>query len=186
MNKQKLKDLVDVSWWVYVRMKSWKEVISFNANDFDEYGELKNHVSPSVIFSSFPEKHLLQDQDVLLVVKWTKFFSVLYRKEYWPAIASTAFMILRINNKNELLPEYLQVYMNEALQSAYFKNRTRWSSLLSLSRKVIEEYEVPIPSIQYQRQMIDIYQEHIDQVRILKELKQKKKKHISGLILSIS
>lgn len=185
MSKQNLREIWSVVWWVYVRTKSWGEVISLNANDFDAYGRLRDWAMPTVPQSSFPEKHLLQNHDILLVTKWTKFFAVLYKSDYWPAIASTAFMIIRINN-SDILPEYLSIYMNEALQSAYFKNRTRWTSLPSIPRKAIEEYKVPIPTLQNQEKIIETYHEYIHQTKLLNKIKHKKKKLLSSLILSIS
>jgi restriction endonuclease S subunit len=66
--------------------------------------------------------------------------------------------------------------MNEALQSAYFKNRTRGTSLLSLQRSAVEEYRIPIPPLHHQQNIIHLYREYLKQENLHKAIQEKKKK----------
>jgi restriction endonuclease S subunit len=89
-------------------------------------------------------------------------------------------------NNNTIIPEYLSILMNEALQSSYFKNRTRWTSLPSIQRKDVAEYRISIPTIQKQEMIIEVYNEYKKQIYIYDELANKKYDLMHSIILSSS
>lgn len=186
MSDMRLSDIVGIQWWVYKRSWKWKDVVLLNANDFDDYWGLKDTLMPTLTFEDCPQKHILQDSDILLVTKGSRFLSALYRSSFWPCIASTSFLVLRIKQNIDILPQYLSILMNEALQSRYFKNRTRGSVLFSLQRKDVSEYRISIPSLQKQQTIIHIYHQHKQQKNIYVELINKKHHLIHSLILSSS
>ena len=185
MTVVKLSDIADLQWWVYVRARKWQDVVLLNANDFDESWDLKWTLVPTLASIDCPLQHILQDNDVLLVTKWSRFFSTLYREEFWPSIASTAFVVLRIK-ASIIIAEYLALLMNEALQSAYFKNRIRGTSLPSLQKNDIANYCIALPALEKQEKIVALWHEYKQQTHIYQSLIEKKHTLMHSLILSSS
>lgn len=76
--------------------------------------------------------------------------------------------------------------MNEALQSAYFKNRIRGTSLPSIQKSDISDYRISLPALEKQHTIIALSHEYKKQTQIYHSLFEKKQTLIHSLILSSS
>lgn len=183
--KQQIKDIAIISSWYYIRPSGWKTSINYlQSLDFDDRWEPKNELISSLSkIDIIPERHLLHDWDILVTSKWSRNISLLYKKEYWPSVASSTFFVVKITNNN-IIPEYLSIYLNESLKSAYFKNHFSGSTVQSIPKSVLEDYKITIPSLEKQQQIINLYQLHKQQLTIYEDLIHKKTQLINSLILS--
>lgn len=72
-------------------------------------------------------------------------------------IASSSLYILRINNIEEILPEYLVIYLNSDFFQKLIKESSTGGVINTILKRDLENLEIIIPSIKNQRDIINIY-----------------------------
>ncbi|WP_299819459.1 restriction endonuclease subunit S [uncultured Pontibacter sp.] len=152
-----LKNIVTVHTGVYAKPTITGNAIYLQASMLTASGALHVGIVPNVTIEE-NDKHLLQEGDVLFVAKGAGNSAVVYSSAFGPAIASSTFLILKPmkTNNGVLLPDYLAWYLNHSTTQAYLKSQAKGSSMLSISKKTLEELEVPVPSLQRQQQVLNI------------------------------
>lgn len=179
-----MKEIATITSWHYIRQSWWNASINYiQVIDFDDRWDPKNWILPSLSLNDIHLRQLLHNWDILLTSKWSRTIAFMYKESYWPSIASSTFFVIRLN-KADILPEYLAIYLNEALKTPYFKNHFSGGTVPSIPKSVIEEYTLTIPILEKQQQIINIYQLHKEQFTIYDTLKSKKWQLINSLILS--
>lgn len=130
-------------------------------------------VSESVV--SVLHKHLLQSGDILLANKGIKFSSFLYRGSPSPAIASSAFFVIR-PDKAKILPEYLEWFMGEPEVIDFMKRSSIGSTIPSLTLSVAQNIWINLPSIRTQQriaEMVSLVKK--EETQMLSHIKARKK-----------
>lgn len=183
MTRKKLTEISDIQWWIHVRWSGNWNTISLLMRHFDQFWDLTANPEATISLSDKRVKHILKSNDILLWIKGSRFISCLFTEHNTPCIASTSFIVLRIT-EDALLPKYLAIYMNEALQWSYFKNRTISTTIPSIPKKVIANFEITIPPLEVQRKKIQIYDELKKQMKIYHSIVEHKSKLVHWLILS--
>jgi restriction endonuclease S subunit len=102
-------------------------------------------------------KNSLKKGDVLLATKGGSPFAVIYDGRYAPAIASSVFTVLRIHDFNVILPTYLQWFLNHPSTTKKLVEAAKGTSTQHIARDVIEQLELPVPSIIKQEMIIKAY-----------------------------
>ena len=121
-------------------------------------------------------KGLCQKRDILLTNRGT-FRAAIYEGEIENLIAASSVFILRINNRNKVLPEYLRIYLNSKPGQQKLNNQNRGATIKSLSKSSLLEISIPVPSVENQKQIISIYENYYsrkgmyqEQARLHKEI----------------
>lgn len=96
----------------------------------------------------------VKENDVILSSRGV-FRAGVYRKKSQSIIASSSTFILRVDN-TKLLPEYLAIYLNSEVGQASIRRVLTGSSIKTILRKSLENLQIPIPSIDIQKKIIDI------------------------------
>ncbi len=99
---------------------------------------------------------MLKKGDVLFAAKGSKNFAAWYEDDKMPAVASTSFFVIRLIDNN-VLPGYLTWFLNHPDTQTLLKGQAIGSSIASISKAVLSELEVPIPSIQKQELILMIF-----------------------------
>jgi restriction endonuclease S subunit len=99
---------------------------------------------------------LLKKGDVLFAAKGSKNFAAWYENDKMPAVASTSFFVIRLIDNN-ILPGYLTWFLNHPDTQTLLKGQARGSSIASISKAVLSELEIPIPSTQKQELILRIF-----------------------------
>ena len=181
--RNKIKNIAVVQSWVFLR--DWKkgEVTYLQAKHFNDYGELREKLIPDFKIEDIQERHLLQDWDILFSAKWTRNFATVYRLDYWPCVASSTFLVIRLT-KNDYMPDFLALVLNNYTSSDYFrKYNLTWTTVNSISKKTIEDFDIWVISVEEQNKLLWLNELHKQQIQILKKLTIKKDKLINSIIL---
>lgn len=182
MRKQ-VKDIAVVQTWLFIRTIEKGNVTYLQAKHFNDNGELREKLIPDLKKSSIQDKHILQDWDILFSAKWTRNFATVYRSDYWPCVASSTFLVIRLTNKN-YIPEFLSLILNNFMSSDYFrKYNLTWTTVKSISKKIIDEFEIWNINIEEQEKLLKLNNLHNKQIEILQDLTEKKDKLINSIIL---
>lgn len=178
-----LGEIVDVQSWYYLHAWSFWDVIYLQGKDFDEFGDLKKwSLTPELDSKEVQERQYLQDWDILFASKWVRNFASVYKKEYWKCVASSTFFIIRLHNEN-IIPEYLAILLTEASKWKYFQDNISWWYIQSISKPVLQNYEIETPPLNKQKDIIKYYEIYKKQIKLYDKLKEKKEMFTNQIIL---
>ena len=75
-----------------------------------------------------------------------------------PAIISPAYLVIEVNDENELMPEYMMMWFHRPESDRYGWFISDSSVRASLDLERLYDIEIPIPSIDEQRKYVAVYQ----------------------------
>jgi restriction endonuclease S subunit len=151
----KIKDIIIIQSGVYLKESAIGEVIYLQVKNFAENGILLSHL-PSIVLNDKVKKHLLSENDLLFAAKGFVNFCTVVKEEWGDSVASTSFMVLRIKDKTKILPEYVFWYLNRSDVKTFFKSITAGSVLPSVTKTMMEDFEIDVPDISLQKRIIAI------------------------------
>ncbi|WP_207509933.1 restriction endonuclease subunit S [Telluribacter humicola] len=153
--------IVDIQIGMALRpAKTGEPIIFFNPGDFDEYGRLLSMEPPTRLspVSDIMERARIRPDDILLMGKGSRHSAIFYREKYPRAVASAAFYILRVNEPDVVLPEFLACYLNQPGTQTLLDRRVSSSATVpTLNKKDLLDLPIPIPSMDTQRRLINLY-----------------------------
>jgi len=150
-----IKDIVNIQTGLFAKPGIIGKFIYLQSKHFDEYGQLSASLHPDLLAEGISEKHLLKDGDVLFAAKGTKNFATVFENHNEPSVASTSFFVLRQNDE-VLLPQYLAWFLNNQTTQTFLKGKAIGTSIPSISKQVLENLEIAVPSIETQRVILQI------------------------------
>lgn len=152
-----LKHIASIQTGVFAKPTPDGDVIYLQAKHFDETGQISVELHPDLMADTISERHLLRHGDVLFAAKGTKNFAALYNIEE-PAVASTSFFVIRLEDKYRsiILPEFIAWYINSVEAQSFLKSFAKGSSIVSISKVILELLEIISPPIETQRLILDI------------------------------
>lgn len=93
------------------------------------------------------------------------------------ALASPIYVVFKVNNENSLLPEYLNLWLH---RTEFFRS-TEYYSMASVrnnfSFDLMEDVKIPIPSIEIQKSIVEIF----NTLNIRKQINEKLKQQIKDI-----
>jgi restriction endonuclease S subunit len=155
-----LKHIAFIQTGLFAKPIKEGQIVYLQAKHFDENGILRSYLYPDLKAETISEKHVLQFGDIIFAAKGTKNFAAIYEIKNLPAVASTSFFVIRLNEnfKNKILPEFLTWYINQPITQNYLKSQAVGSAIVSISKSVLEEMDLPIPNVQQQKMILKISQ----------------------------
>jgi restriction endonuclease S subunit len=156
--KTALKHITNIQTGVFAKPINEGEIVYLQAKHFDENGQLISFLHPDLLAENISGKHLLQQGDVLFAAKGTKNFAAWYESKNLPAVASTSFFVIRLKENiiNNILPEFLAWHINQPVSQKFLKGNAMGTSIVSISKSVLEELEISIPDLQTQKAILII------------------------------
>lgn len=118
---------------------------------WNKHRQWMEHVQPELHEEERLQKNFLEIGDVLLATKGVDHFAVIYDGLYSPAIASSVFTVIRVKRIMQILPVYLQWFLNHPSTKEKLVNAAKGTSTPHISRDVIEQLTLPVPAIEKQQ-----------------------------------
>lgn len=181
--KAELKQITNIQTGVFAKPIQKGEIVYLQAKHFDEGGELTETLYPDLELDSKIEKHLLKKGDILFAAKGSKNFAALYENDEMPAVASTSFFVVRLIDKN-VLPGYLTWFLNHPTTQSLLKRQAKGSSIASISKVVLSELEIPIPSIQKQELILQIFKLRNRERNLKHQIEKLRENEIQNLLIN--
>lgn len=165
--KKRLKDIAGIFSGVYLKPNPEGDIYYIQAKNFNK-GEFHS-AEPDLKFNIGIHQYLLRPGDVLLAIKGNNNFAFHYDGTPGKAIASSTFIVIRIWDQDNLLPEFFSWYLNHPQTQLFFKDQSRGTDILSITIRLVKEIDVFIPSVAKQKIILEL-----DKLRKKeKELRQK-------------
>ncbi|TWI79032.1 type I restriction modification DNA specificity protein [Lacibacter cauensis] len=153
--RHKIKDIAKLQTGLFAKPEQAGNVTYLQVKHFDENGHLQEALHPDLKANKVTEKHLLKQGDILFAAKGAKNFAAIYESHNPPAVASTSFFVIRLY-QNGILPAYLAWYLNHPTTMTFLKEQAIGSSIVSISKTVLDELEIPVPSVEQQQAILHI------------------------------
>jgi len=183
--KTTLKHISSIQTGVFAKPNIGGDVVYLQAKHFSETGQLNAILHPDLMPDTVSAKHLLNKGAVIFVAKGTKNFAAVYDLDI-PAVASTSFFVIRINEsyKHNIIPEYLAWWMNQSFSQTFLKAQAIGTSIVSISKVVLEELEITIPDIHKQELILKINTLRNKETELIKQLETLKEQQLQQQIIN--
>ena len=182
--KVQLKDITSIRSGFYTKNTVPNGDVHYvQARHFDHDLHFDFNAIPELKLDSKIQKHLLQKEDILIAAKGNKNFAVIYKGETPYAVPSSIFIVITVNDKNILIPDFLAFFLNLPSTQEYFKNNAIGTAIPSISIKLLEQLEIPIPKINQQSKILQIHALRLKEKKIITQLEILKEKVYQHQIL---
>lgn len=160
------------------------DIVYLQAKHFDENGKLRSSLHPDIKADYITEKHLLRTGDILFAAKGTKNFAAVFENYNEPAVASTSFFVIRLTQKI-ILPHFMVWFLNHPSTQKLLKGQAIGTSIVSISKAVLEELEIPIPDIKTQKAILQIAKLRNEEINLKQEIEMLREKQIQQQIINV-
>ena len=150
--KKILSEIAEVFSGVYLQAEPYGDVSYLQIKDL--LSESPEKTASKVTLSPKNERYLLAKDDLLFAGKGTTYLCKVFDLDI-PSIASTTLYIIRLASK-DILPDYLCWYLNQPSVMAVIKAQQVGTGTPLIHKQVVENFEVPIPDIDTQRQIVEL------------------------------
>lgn len=184
--KTDLKHIASIKTGLFAKPIAKGDIVYLQAKHFDENGQLKTSLHPDLKADTITDKHMLRHGDVLFAAKGTKNFAAWFEKTNQPAVASTSFFVIRLQDDfgTKILPAFLVWLINHPTSQKFLKGKAIGSSIVSISKAVLEELEISIPSIETQEAILEITNLRNTEKKLKQEIETLREKQIQQLIIN--
>jgi len=126
---------------------------------------------------------VLKSGDVLFMARGSRNFSVIIKGIPDPVLAAACFFILRVSNER-VLPDYLCWYLNQPQVERYLiQHSGRGVHMPVVRRSVLENIDVPIPTLEIQKKIMETQILMKEEQALLNNLAEKRKELIMATCL---
>jgi restriction endonuclease S subunit len=115
------------------------------------------------------EKHLLDGNEILLVAKGEQNTAYHLSEITVPIVASSLFLVIKVQS-DKISPAYLAWYLNTSECQANLHKMSRGSAVRSLAKRDLQKLQVPVPSLEAQRAILNLYELQQKEQQILQRL----------------
>lgn len=179
-----LGSLAEIRFGVHSQIMPEGTTAYLQARHFSSLGEMTGSINSYISKEVKLNTHLLKDGDVLMAGKGAKNFAWTYRNDIGPAVASTLFYVIKVD-QSIIFPEYLTTLINLPSNQSYFQKLSSSSSVASLRKKELAEFNVPILPMKEQKAIAEFAELHLKEMSIANELIALKQNLYLGTIAKI-
>lgn len=156
--KTKLAHITQFQSGIYEKPDINADTLYLQAVHFTRSGTFNESVFPQLQSNGKLEKHLLKEGDLLFAAKGLNNFAVVYHSTIGKAVASSSFIIIRINSDyiQSVQPDYLAWFITHHNQIKLMHQQQLGTTIPSISMKQLAELEIDIPPIEVQNKIVAV------------------------------
>lgn len=160
-----LKDIAKLSSGFQGRVSEGEVYKQIKLKDVTKDGNINYEELDSFDVDKVQEKYILKKNDIILKAKSGDNTAALITEEVDNVVATAHFIVIRVEDENEIDPEYLAMYLNSDYAQNYFKAYREGIAIPIIKLKTLENLPIQNIDIEKQRELAKIY-------RLLKEEKE--------------
>ncbi len=128
-------------------------------------------------------KHFLQPGQLILLAKGKSTRACMIGAAAKKRVISSAFFSIRIKPTQQVLPGYLQWFLNLPQSEAYFRSNASGTSMFSLPMSVLKNLDVAVPPLPVQERIVHLVQDREQEKATLATLEEKKDAYLQQVML---
>lgn len=153
--------------------------------DIDEHSQLRTEDLVRVLMPDVKEHHLVLPQDIVFRSRGYTTTSALIHQDPGAAILAAPLLRIRVK-KRQVLPSYLNWYINQPTAQAYLTSRAKGTSVPMISKHAVEEMEIVVPPLERQKKIVELATLASSEQRLLKKLAEKRNKYMRGILMQFA
>ncbi len=182
----RLKEIAEIQMGYSFRSKLLGQqdsnVAVIQMKDLTEANTVETSSSIKIYLDKFDDRHLVKKSDLVFRSRGQNSTMAIMNKELQNAVLAAPLLKIRINKK-VILPEYLLWFINNPESQRWFSKRREGSHGGMINKKALEEFEVLIPSLDKQKEILEISNFMMKEEQIMKRLLVLHKQYNSHLLL---
>ena len=147
-----------VSSGAYIKEAPDGDIFYLQVNQFNRAENRFLLLKPTLERNSKTENHLLAEGDIVFAAKGTSNFCAVFHSSMGNVVASSSFLVISITDQKVIRPDFLCWTLNRDDTLAFFKTHAIRTSMPSISKKLMEDYVIDIPSMYIQQKVVEIIQ----------------------------
>ncbi len=179
----KIGEIAALSAGIYLKPSAYGQVACLQVSDFGADGSLVHSPAHELELTERQSRNLLQKRDVLLTSKGTHNRAFLFPEAVAPAVAGSAFVVLRLLATVPVLPEYLVWWLNSEATQAEIRLHARGSAIVSIGKEDVAGLVLPIPHYDKQALILQIQALADRENRIRQEIARKRNLFTTHLLM---
>ncbi|RME00520.1 MAG: hypothetical protein D6814_03345 [Calditrichaeota bacterium] len=128
------------------------------------------------------KRHFLREGDLLFSAKGSHNLVGYVEKNLQNTVASANFFVIRVKSQY-VLPEYLAWYMTQRTARKFFRAHAKGTLTLSISKAVLRQLQIPIPSLEKQRKILKMQLMANEELKIALQILTKRTQMIQAILL---
>lgn len=182
--KIKLSNITHFQSGIYEKPDINADTLYLQAVHFTRSGTFEKAVTPQLKLTNKIEKHLLTEGDLLFAAKGLNNFAVVYHTGIGKAVASSSFIVLKINEENRqtIQPDYLAWFITHHKQIKLMHQQQLGTTIPSISMKQLGELEIDIPIVEVQNKIVAIHRLREKEKELALQIEEWKDKQIQILL----
>lgn len=181
-----LQEIANLTSGIYAKPGYAPDTLYLQSVHFDEFGQLDRLLKPQLKVDGKTTKHILQEGDILFAAKGTNNFGVVYKEVYGKAVASSSFIVVRIQQEvqSRILPAYLAWFLSNTPAIRDFHRKQLGTTIPSISIKKLSEILIQIPPIEKQKLIVNIQELRNKQKDLARQLEVAREGQIQQLLIN--
>jgi len=136
-----------------VRIISVKDIATNSSVIREDIGKLEK-ISDEKILGKF----ILSENDIVITAKGSAIRSAVYKESDTCIVPTSNLSVIKTKN-SEVLPEYLNVFLNLDRTVDAIKSKLTGTTIMSLSKKDLGQVEILVPNLEEQEKLVRLAQE---------------------------
>ena len=127
----------------------------------------------------------LKEGDVIFAARGAKNYAVTVKEYPRQSVCSPHFFVIRINNWEKILPDFLAWQINQKPAQDYFQRAATGSYILNIRRQAIEGLEIVIPPLYKQEMIIALWDMALKEHQILNKLVENRNEQLEAIAVDV-
>lgn len=150
--------------------------------DLTEHNRVDSGSLARVDMPNLKSHHLVLPNDMVFRSRGLTTTSALLTESPGSAVVAAPLLRIRATSKS-VLPAFLNWFINQPPAQAYFTSRAKGTTQQMISKQALDELEVDLPSLERQRQIVEIATLAETEQELLQKLAEKRRQYILAMLL---
>jgi len=184
--REKIRNIAVIRSGIYVKEVPKGNVGYLQVVDFNKDTSKFLLPSPTLELNNKTESHLLLDGDIVFAAKGISNFCTVFCEDMGKMVASSSFLVIQIVDKMIVNPDYLCWTLNREDTLSFLRSNAIGTSMPSISKALVEEYEVNVPPIHVQNKIVEISRLQQKEKQLYKDIFYTRNKLIQNQLVTIT
>ncbi|NOY69981.1 MAG: restriction endonuclease subunit S [Deltaproteobacteria bacterium] len=129
------------------------------------------------------EHHFAQKGDLVFRSRGHVTTAAVLLEDPGKAVVAAPLLRIRVTTPDKILPEYLNWYISQRDAQIFLTSRAKGTVQKMISKQAIEDLEVALPSLEQQKNIVELASLSAREQTILNTLAEKRKQYISTILM---
>lgn len=135
---------------------------------------------------SMKDHHLAQRGDLVFRSRGSVTTAAVLLEDPGKAVVAAPLLRIRVTRPDMILPEYLNWYISQREAQIFLTSRAKGTAQTMISKQAIEELEVALPSLEKQKNIVELAAMSAREKNLLRTLADKREQYISTVLMQFA